>query len=391
MGLALRYAALGEAAGFDYRNLLHAHSHIAALGWAYQMMYLLLVRGYVPESRPEGNRSFGRLFIVTQLSVVGMMVSFPLQGYGLYSIIFSALHIMCTFVFVFLLVRHSVFRNNLEKAAIRAFCLFLILTTAGIIGLAASIKFYGKGSVQYLLSIQFYLHFLFSGAFVFGLLAVLFRKLPDEVKDDSVRKGIQGIYWIALSVLFGFSLPMMWFYPGEIWYTLYGVSVFQQAAGAVLLYRSTGGLLSEGFRRSGTAVRVLLAFSTAGFIAKVLIQSALVFPLFITAAFEIRNLFIGYIHLLMLGTVSGAMLCIVVSDSSSDSHQHVRYILPSALFVAGVFATEIVIFIQGLAHFTGFANIPNYPLLLFVLSSLILLSVVLFLLRYAIMFRSEMK
>lgn len=391
MGLVLRYAALGEATGFDYRNMLHAHSHIAALGWVYQMMYLLIVRSYVPENTQESKRSFGRLFIVTQLSVVGMMVSFPLQGYGIYSIISSALHILCTYFFLFLLLKHSAPRNNLEKAAIRAFCLFLMLTTAGIIGLAMSINFYGKGSVQYLLSIQFYLHFLFSGAFVFGLLAILFRKMPDDVKEGSVRKGIQGIYWIALSVLFGFSLPMMWFYPGEIWYTLYGVSVFQQAAGTVLLYKSAVGLVSESFRRSGTAVRVLLAFSTAGFIAKVLIQSALIFPLFITAAFEIRNLFIGYIHLLMLGVVSGAMLCIVLSDSSTDSRQQDRFILPSALFVAGVFATEIVIFIQGLAHFTGFANIPNYPLLLFVLSLLIVLAVVLFLLRYAMMFRIEMK
>lgn len=386
MGLALRFAALGGALVFDYQNMLHAHSHIAALGWVYQMMFVLLVQTYVPEE----NRSFRRLFIVTQLSVFGMMVSFPLQGYGTCSIIFSALHILCTYSFVFLILKRSVFKNDLEKAALRAACMFLLLTTAGILSLALSIKFFGKGSVQYLLSIQFYLHFLFNGAFVFGLLAVLFSKMPPDVKADTVRKCIQGIYWIALSVLFGFSLPLMWFYPGEIWYTLYGVSVFQQAAGAVLLYISVRQIVSDSFRESGTAVRVLLSLSIAGIVAKVLIQLMLVVPLFIIAAFEIRNLFIGYIHLLMLGVVSGVMLSLIVKGAAGMPERQNRFILPSAVFVAGVFLSELVIFIQGLAHFTGTASIPNYPLLLFVLSLMIVTAVGLFLFRFIKMFRNDL-
>src|SRR5690606_36682010 len=77
MGLALRYAVL-HPLGINYRFLPHAHSHVAMLGWVYLMLYVLFVHYFVPEKKPVYNR----LFWATQLAVLGMLFSFPFQGYA---------------------------------------------------------------------------------------------------------------------------------------------------------------------------------------------------------------------------------------------------------------------------------------------------------------------
>jgi hypothetical protein len=42
-GLAMRYFFIGEIPYFDYRHLLHAHSHVALLGWGYLLLSGALV------------------------------------------------------------------------------------------------------------------------------------------------------------------------------------------------------------------------------------------------------------------------------------------------------------------------------------------------------------
>src|SRR5690606_38701753 len=84
---------------FNYSFLIHAHSHTAMLGWAYMMIYSLVVYSFIP--RKKATRSYSILFWITQLPVVGMMLTFPIQGYAFYSILFSTLHIVCSYYFCY--------------------------------------------------------------------------------------------------------------------------------------------------------------------------------------------------------------------------------------------------------------------------------------------------
>ncbi len=79
MGLALRFSFI-ESIGLNYRFLTHAHSHVAMLGWVYLMLFTLFVHYFIPE-KPK---IFNRLFWITEFAVVGMMISFPFQGYASY-------------------------------------------------------------------------------------------------------------------------------------------------------------------------------------------------------------------------------------------------------------------------------------------------------------------
>ncbi len=107
LGLTLRFAFIQEIPFFKFKNILHAHSHVAMLGWLYLGLYGLVVCYFVPNEQ-AAPKFYTRLFWLTQISVLGMLFSFPFQGYGPVSIAFSTLHIFCAYAFA---------RNDLERTA----------------------------------------------------------------------------------------------------------------------------------------------------------------------------------------------------------------------------------------------------------------------------------
>jgi hypothetical protein len=97
LGVLLRYAFVEELTFITYRPVMHAHSHVAMLGWVYLALYALLLPAFVPAAAGKG--FYRGLFWLTQLSVAGMLISFPLEGYGPWSISFSTLHVLCAYAF----------------------------------------------------------------------------------------------------------------------------------------------------------------------------------------------------------------------------------------------------------------------------------------------------
>lgn len=95
LGALLRWHQVSSIEGFVYPRWLHAHSHIAFLGWLFNAFFLLLTAGLPAQEA----RSSGRLFAWIQLPLVGMAISFPVSGYSLLSILFSTFHILLAWYF----------------------------------------------------------------------------------------------------------------------------------------------------------------------------------------------------------------------------------------------------------------------------------------------------
>src|SRR5690606_30238438 len=70
LGLTLRYAFVSEIS-INYKNVMHAHSHVAMLGWIYLILIVQLQQafGY------EVNRSFSIIFWLTECTILGMLFS----------------------------------------------------------------------------------------------------------------------------------------------------------------------------------------------------------------------------------------------------------------------------------------------------------------------------
>ena len=86
-GVVLRYYNFTPIIGLNYKYLLHTHSHVALLGW----MHLALVAALVKEFLPNEVQKFNKILLLTIFTVLGMMLSFPFQGYAFISIFFSSL------------------------------------------------------------------------------------------------------------------------------------------------------------------------------------------------------------------------------------------------------------------------------------------------------------
>jgi len=154
MGLLLRGAFVWGLSWIDYLNVLHGHSHVAMLGWVYLALFMLLGSRFIPADKWM-QPVYSRLFWFTQFTVFGMMVAFPLQGYGAVSITFSALHILASYVFAYLLWRdHHIVRTEVALLLKTALVL-MVISTLGVWSLSPITALGGRSSTIYQLAIQF--------------------------------------------------------------------------------------------------------------------------------------------------------------------------------------------------------------------------------------------
>ena len=70
----------------NYKFIVHTHSHIALLGWVYIGLTTLIFKLFI---KSEAKKKYSKIFVITQITILGMLFSFPITGYALFSIIFS--------------------------------------------------------------------------------------------------------------------------------------------------------------------------------------------------------------------------------------------------------------------------------------------------------------
>ena len=127
MGLFLRWMYIAPISGVNFQYLMHGHSHVAILGWVYLMLYCLIIHFFVPKEKQQ-KPIYNRLFWVTEMAVVGMMIDFPAQGYAFASIVFSTLHIFCSYYFCYLIWKDAKTNTYPEKRMLHTSLFFLIFS-----------------------------------------------------------------------------------------------------------------------------------------------------------------------------------------------------------------------------------------------------------------------
>lgn len=79
----------------NFRYVVHAHSHIALLGWVYLGLSALIYKMYFSEAKK--GKTYKRIFWFTQITLLGMLFTFPFTGYAALSITFSTLFLFARF------------------------------------------------------------------------------------------------------------------------------------------------------------------------------------------------------------------------------------------------------------------------------------------------------
>ena len=339
--------------GFEYSNFLHAHSHVAMLGWVYLVIFGLAVTVFVPD---DSRQRFGNLFWVTQGSVIGMMVTFPLQGYAPASITFSTLHILCAYVFA---VRVWKF---LPRGMFRTALVFMVISTFGAWSLGVVGATLGKESAWYKVAIQFFLHFQFNGWFLIGGIALLHRYLGRLGICPNPRLVHCLGALLAASAVFTFGLPLQWSFGLPVFGVFNAVGAALQL-GALMLIAMIFKNVKKHLPPVSQSLAWLMILAGLSLLMKAVFQGLSTWPEIADASLKVRPFAIGFIHLTMLGAVSGILL-FLVGQNFPVAQKSFSWKTGTALFCAGFIGTEALIFLQGFHEFARQPQTTFFPVLL---------------------------
>ncbi len=365
IGAALRLIYIVEIPGMLFRPWLHAHSHVAMLGWLFPGLLIALC-GQEQEGMP---RRFWRLMVLSQLLVLVMLIGFPLQGYGAVSIAASVLQVMVGYVLVRTIwsrVREWPRRGSGLLA--RLALVFQAVSTLGIWAMGPVMAGGLAGSELYYWSIQWFLHFQFNGWFWFAVMAIGSRwaeKQGIDVRLDSLTV----VLW-AVSAVLTFALAIAWSERHMAVLAVNSIGVLLQLAAAwrtfVLLQRARVQL------RTSTSpwMRTLIGAALLSMAIKVMAQAAVAVPSVADMALTLRNHVIGFIHLNTLGAASSILLAFAVMRGWVNDHDR-RVHLALTSFLLGFLLSEALLFIQGSLFWAGLGMMPGYYEILFSVSALL--------------------
>lgn len=357
LGLLLRLANIYPL-NLNYKFFTHAHSHVAMLGWAYLMFYLLFVHYFVLEKKTI----YIRLFWITQVAIWGMMLSFPFQGYAVVSITFSTLHILCSYVFISLIWRHLKTENRVSELLIKTALFFMAFSTLGVWFLGPAVGLYGNTSDFYQIAIQFFLHFQFNGWFLFAVIGLFFHILG--IKDS---RQFQSFYWmLLLATIFTFALPMNWYFTHGTLYWLNAFGIIFQFIALVFFLKTIKPTLGSMLVKASKLEMYLYSVSILCLSVKTVLQLTLLFPDFSQTIYQHRYFVIGFIHLLMLGIVTGFLFAFLMRNLFTTPSTSLSFGVFS--FLLGFSLTELLLLVQGYLYFTEKSIITNYNLFLFIAS-----------------------
>lgn len=346
-GLLLRGAFVYPEvnAYFTYSYVLHAHSHLAMLGWLYLLVFVLFVHFFSIQTSKE-QTFYNRLFWLTQVAVIGMTLTFPFQGYAAPSIVFATLHILCSYAFGYRLWKYNTIKNPQTKVLLKTAIICLFASTLGAWALGPIGGILGKTSVYFQLCIQFFLHFQLNGWFLTAFITLFFHYFigTKPIHNFSSFYGL----WM-LSIVLTFGLVCAWYLDTPQFFTLNTMGVIAQFLAFGILGYSLWKKIQLKQILSFSQLWLLLALSSL--VLRILIQLSTGIESIATPTQAIRSWIIGFIHLNMLGILTGFGIWLLIRLNQIRVNGIVKF---ATICLLSAFATtQLILLIQGLTLVTG--------------------------------------
>lgn len=353
IGVVLRYKIVYSLPFIDQKHLLHGHSHFAFSGWITQAIMILMV-GRLSKDLENAFLKYKWLLTANLVAAYGMLITFPLEGYGLFSISFSTLSIFISYIFGYRYwtdlnrLQHSGPGDKWFKTAIACSIFSSLGTFALSVMMAAKIIHQN----WYLASVYFYLHFQYNGWFFFacmGLAISAFFSLQPIKKLNRIH------LLFSLAVVPAYFLSALWMNIPVWMYVLVIAAAIAQVAAWILMigmirrnWQSLKNILSS----SGKWLLLLSSFALS---IKLLLQLGSTIPALSNLAFGFRPIVIGYLHLVLLGVITIFLLGYMLSNRLIH-HSRLRT-TGIACFAAGIVINEILLMIQGVSALS-YTNVP---------------------------------
>lgn len=347
IGVILRYKIAFYLPYIQQKHLLHGHSHFAFAGWITQVLMTLLV-GYLHIKKDE--TAFSRykwLLYANLLTAYGMLIAFPIEGYGPVSIVISTLSVFVSYVFGVKYWKDLNKRMIKDTAArwFKAAVLFNALSSLGAFALAFMMVNHISNQNAYLAAEYFYLHFQYNGWFFFGCMGLLTANLLHSGIPDAKLKEIFRLF--TWSLVPAYLLSTLWM-KLPVWiYIIVIAAAIMQVLALVQLIRLLKNKSREIMTQAPGISKNILLLSAIALTVKLLLQLGSVIPSLSDLAFGFRPIVIGYLHLVLLGVISLFLIGYIFAEKLIALTVIVKTGL--IIFTGGIVLNEILLMTQGVS------------------------------------------
>jgi len=354
----------------NYKFLVHTHSHVALLGWIYTALSTIICKQYLQNANVA--KKYNRIFWFTQVTIIGMLVTFPFTGYAFFSIVFSTLFLISSYFFAWLIFKYTPTKLKQRNSykLIRIALWYMIISSLGPWMLGIIMQTSGQESSLYKNAIYFYLHFQYNGWFIIAILGVFIYILEQHSILFS-KKAFNNFFWLLnTGVIATFFISILWMIPPFIINSLALIgSIFQLIAFGLLLklVKINKSKLNSIFSPFLSAI---LKISAGLFLVKLVLQLTVCIPLVADVVSYNVDFVIGYIHWIFLGVVSIPILIFLFYYQLAIKSKTFL-----AIYILGFVLTECLIFYKGIVIWLELNLITNYYHYLAVASGIILLAI----------------
>ncbi len=378
IGVTMRFAFWGDLGSFNYTNLMHAHSHLAMMGWVFVVLIIMIAQAFVP-TLSNDYRSI-RYWLWTNQWIVSLMtLSFIASGYSIYSILFSSLHLLVSYILVKKIWRH-IDINSISGLMMRTSIVFMLISSLAVWFLPVVINNLGRNSEYYYMSIQFFLHFQFNGWFIFAILGLKFKFWKELSVSVNMLDFKKFYIPLVLSCLLTYTQSVTWSSPSDFLFKTNSLGVALQLVAIIYLLKILWLNRALFNKLNNNVIKISLLVGIVSFILKSVIQTAVAIPSVAIISYTIRQFVIGFIHLTLLGAVTGTLIGLAIKEgllmaSSTAARSGLL------LLLIGTTGSEVFLFVQGILLWAQKGFLPFYYQGLFWISLLMPLGILTLLLH----------
>lgn len=364
VGVILRYKIGFSLPFIDQKFLLEAHSHFAFAGWISQVLMAFIVKYLYENDVNIQMKKYQRLLLANIITAYGMLLSFPFQGYGAISIIFSTLNIFVSYAFAFFVWKdlNSIKEKCVSHKWFKASLAFNAFSSLGAFSLAFMLATKSIQTNLYLAVVYFFLHFQYNGWFFFACMGLLQAYLISK-NIAPTKKISKTIFWLFfIAAIPAYFLSALWL-PIPIWvYVMVVIAAAMQCVGFIIFLKYLLKSRKLVVQNLSKQTKLLWLLALLALTVKLSLQMVSVVPSLSTLTVGFRPIVIGYLHLVLLGVITIFLIGFYVAVNHVYSRP---FYTGTTIFVAGIIINEILLMIEGAAALT-YTSIPFINEMLFV-------------------------
>lgn len=354
-------------------NLLHAHSHIAVLGWT-NVAFIALIVYFTFSQKATTSRSLTIFFWAMFIVNLGIAPTFTAQGYGLYSIIFSTLSVVISIWFLVLYIKGQDRKATGKRSAlyrlISTGVAFYMLSIVGLVLVAVHMAAKIGGKDLFNSAIYFYLHSQYNGWMVFALIGTVYAYLHKR----GIALSERSIKWQWALLAIGFLpsyIPQIYAIQLPTWLIVVGIiGTALTVIGVLLFLKTTWRLMLPLIELK--IMRFLYSYTMLAFLIKSLMEGAGAIPAIAEMVHSNRQVVIGYLHLTLLALITTYLFFAIYQYLLQQAYNVRAFVW---LYVPATFLMVFTLFLDGLLQWLGiYSNGATINLWLALISAIVTIS-----------------